>query len=209
MPGSLSNGRAVSGSLLSTLSISDQLFFSKHSFGPIQRSPFSCIHHAFEAHVESHPQSLAVVDPFAPSDLKSITYSELDRQANFLARHLRDIHGVVPGKRVCLLIERSIFMIIGIVAILKSGASYIPLDGNIVADSTLSHIIQDSEANCVLSLRKYASRVISANVPSICLEDVLATITDAECGKPVDLSNPDDSAYIVYTSGKLGLFVNY
>lgn len=205
MPGSLSNGRAVSGSLLSTLSISDQLFFSKHSFGPIQRSPFSCIHHAFEAHVESHPQSLAVVDPFAPSDLKSITYSELDRQANFLARHLRDIHGVVPGKRVCLLIERSIFMIIGIVAVLKSGASYIPLDGNIVADSTLSHIIQDSEANCVLSLRKYASRVISANVPSICLEDVLATITDAECGKPVDLSNPDDSAYIVYTSGTTGV----
>ncbi|KAF7416084.1 hypothetical protein PC9H_002344 [Pleurotus ostreatus] len=205
MPGSLSNGRAVSGSLLSTLTISDQLFFSKHSFGPIQQSPFSCIHHAFESHVESHPQSLAVVDPFAPSDLKSITYSELDRQANFLARHLRNIHGVVPGKRVCLLIERSIFMIIGIVAILKSGASYIPLDGNIVADSTLSHIIQDSEANCVLSLRKFASRVISANATSICLDDVLATITDDECGKPVDLSNPDDSAYIVYTSGTTGV----
>lgn len=180
--------------VLDQLSLSDRDFFNEYSFGKTQPSPFSCVHHAFEFHALSYPQLLAV-DNLGDT----ITYAELDRQANCLARQLRDA-GVGPGSRICLLVERSVFMVVGIVAVLKSGAAYVPLDGNIVADSTLAHVLRDSASSLVLTLRKYLPR--AANHQTICLEDAVCQVSSGHCTKPVDLSTSRDSAYIVYTSGK-------
>ncbi|KAF4590153.1 putative NRPS-like protein biosynthetic cluster [Pleurotus pulmonarius] len=182
---------------LDQLSLSDRDFFNKYSFGKSLQSPFPCVHHAFEFHALSYPHLLAV-DNLGDT----MTYAELDRQANCLARQLRDA-GVGPGSRICLLVERSIFMVVGIVAVLKSGAAYVPLDGNIVADSTLAHVLRDSESSLVLTLRKYLPRV--PNHQTICLEDAVCQISSGHCTKPVDLSNSRDSAYIVYTSGTTGV----
>lgn len=102
---------------LSNLSAADKLQFTKFGFGKALPCPFRCIHHAFEFHTHATPQAIAVED-FG----HQITYSELDRQANCLATRLCEIIGVNGNsRRVCLLVERSILMVVGILAVLKAG----------------------------------------------------------------------------------------
>ena len=102
---------------LQHLSLEDQQRFNRFSYGAPQLAPFSCIHHAFEHHAAIQPDAVAVEHLG-----DTITYAELDRQANILANHLR-ASGICPGTRVCLLVQRSILMVVGIVAVLKAGAS--------------------------------------------------------------------------------------
>lgn len=187
--------KVFSQEALHTLSANDKDLFSKFGLGDIIDSPFHCVHHAFEFQARNHPDSIAVED-----FQHRITYSELDRQANCLAALLRG-KGIAPSSRVCLLAERSILMIVGIVAILKAGGAYVPLDGNVVSDSTLKHALRDSASSLVLVQRKFVERV--HDVPTICLEESICDSASAtHCRKPVDLSTTTDSAYIIYTSGK-------
>lgn len=196
-PGATNDAADMAASLLHALSPEDQRLFARFSFGARQRVPFGCVHHAFEHHAAAQPDAVAV--EYLGS---SITYGELDRQANILANHLRS-SGVRPGVRVCLLVQRSILMVVGIVAVLKAGGSYVPLDGAIVTQSTLEHVIKDSEAKLVLTMNEYVHRV--SGTPAFCLED-LGSLEPLDA-KPQDLSVPADPVYIIYTSGMRVLFV--
>ena len=180
-------------SALQRLSAEDTSLFYRFGFGQRIESPYRCIHHAFEHHAAQHPDAIAVEHLGS-----TITYSELDGRANALAHRLRSM-GVKPGARVCLLVQRSIPMVVGIVAILKAGAAYVPLDGGIVTDSTLAFVLKNSQASLVLALADYMHRV--SDLPLINLNDVMAS-SDSTTAKPQDLSSPDDSAYIIYTSGR-------
>ncbi|KAG5648425.1 hypothetical protein DXG03_004999 [Asterophora parasitica] len=186
----------LNGDLLRGLSPGEQSLFSNYGIGERLQSPFASVHEAFEFHAVRHPNSIAVED-FE----QRITYAELDRQANCLASLLR-ARGVLPGSRVCLLVERSIFMVVGIIAILKAGAAYVPLDGNIVSDSTLRHALKDSGALIVVVQRKFTERVNAT--PTICLEDSIChhDPSSSHCLKPEALSKASGSAYIIYTSGR-------
>lgn len=202
MPGSLPHDHAAGAHSLDALSPSDQLFFRTHSFGPTKQPPSSCIHHAFESHAASHPESLAIMTSDVSGASESVTYAELDRRANVLAQHLRDVHDVVPGRRVCFLVERSVDMVVGILGILKSGAAYILLDGNVVDYSTLDHILRD--ADVTLYSRKFLPKAPTTTSGSICIEDVLNAIENSKGAKPADYSKPDDTAYIFYNSTEDG-----
>ncbi|KAI0755006.1 nonribosomal peptide synthetase 12 [Daedaleopsis nitida] len=180
--------------LLHSLPLEDQHRFVRYSYGARLPAPFSCVHHAFEHHAAIQPNAVAVEHLG-----DSITYAQLDRQANILANHLR-AYGVGPGVRVCLLVQRSILMVVGIVAVLKAGGAYVPLDGAIVTQSTLDHVLNDSGARLVLTLKEYLHRVNST--PAFCLEDV-AELPQV-VSKPEDLNAPTDSIYIIYTSGTTG-----
>ena len=178
---------------LENLTPQDASLFVRFGFGRQELSPFHCLHHAFEYQVSQSPDAIAVehLD-------ETITYSQLDQKANGLARRLRDM-GVCPGSRVCLLVERSISMVIGILAVLKAGAAYVPLDGSIVTQSTLEFVLKDSHASVVLALSQYTHRI--TGYPVITLEEAISALEGPQ-GKPRDLSSPDDSIYIIYTSGK-------
>ena len=178
---------------LATLAPRDASLFVTFGFGKHEVPPFRCLHHAFEHHASRQPGAVAV-EHFDDS----ITYGELDRKANGLARRLRSM-GVRPGSRVCVLVERSIPMVIGILAILKAGAAYVPLDGSIVTQSTLDFVLENSQAAVVLTLSQFTHRV--AGRPVIALEDAIAAL-DGPQQKPEDLSSPDDCIYIIYTSGQ-------
>lgn len=182
--------------LLQHLSHPDRQLFTHFGLGEAVEQPFECVHHAFEHHASQRPYDYAVED-FE----NKISFVELNRQANCLATHLRS-KGIGPGFRVCLLVERSILMVVGILGVLKAGAAYVPLDGNVVADKTLNHALKDSGSSLVLVLRKFIDRV--GETPIMCLED---TICDSpystHCRKPEDLAKHTDSAYIIYTSGML------
>lgn len=177
------------------MSTEDTSLFYKFGFGRREEVPFGCVHHAFEHHAARDPNAIA-----AEHLEDTITYGELDRRANALAHRLRAM-GVKPGSRVCLLAQRSVPMVVGIVAILKAGAAYVPLDGGIVTDSTLSFVLKNSRATLVLTLSAYVHRV--SDIPFINLEDTM-DYPNADYSKPEDLSSPDDSVYIIYTSGEQG-----
>ncbi|KAG5641657.1 hypothetical protein DXG03_004536 [Asterophora parasitica] len=192
------DSRAFSPEALQSLSPVGRALFNKFGRGEAREYPLKCVHQAFEFQARSHPEAIAVEDLH-----ERITYAHLDREANCLAAHLRE-QGIFPGARVGLLVERSIHMVIGILAVLKAGGAYVPLDGNIVSSSTLTHALRDSDASLVLVQDKFADRVFMT--PTLSLEEFVCTHkTVAECSKPEELSSPDDSAYIIYTSGTTGI----
>ncbi|THH01899.1 hypothetical protein EW026_g863 [Hermanssonia centrifuga] len=180
---------------LQDLSSHDASLFFRFGFGRRESPPFQCVHHAFEYHASQTPLAIAV-EHLADT----ISYAELDRKANALAVQLRAM-GVRPGSRVCLLVQRSIPMVIGIMAVLKAGAAYVPLDGGIVTQSTLDFVIKNSRSVIVLSLSEYVNRV---NIVPVVDLEALIDSCNGHHEKLQDLSSPDDSAYIIYTSGTTG-----
>ena len=179
---------------LHRLSQADQNLFYEFGVGPSVTSPFECVHHAFEFHAKNQPDAIAVED-FE----NTITYSDLDGRANCLAVHLR-ANGVEVDSRVCFLAERSISMVVGILGILKAGAAYVPLDGNIVSDSTLKHALLGSEAPVVLALKKFSSRVDGRR--TLILEDTICEEhSSTHCVKPEDRGTSTHGVYVIYTSG--------
>ncbi|RDB21480.1 Linear gramicidin synthase subunit D [Hypsizygus marmoreus] len=190
--------KAFHQELLQTLSPVGRALFSRFGRGSGADYPFKCIHQAFEYHARHQPDGIAVEELQA-----KVTYGELDGQANCLASRLRDM-GIVPGSRVGLLVERSIHMVVGILAILKAGGAYVPLDGDVVSNSTLAHALRDSDASLVLIQRRFSDRIFLT--PTLCLEDFSCPHSSkTDCVKPADLSDPSDSAYIIYTSGTTGM----
>lgn len=177
------------------LSPLDKSLFYRFGIGETQKSRFSCVHHAFEHHALRQPDAVAIVN-FE----ENITYGELNRQANCLATRLRDL-GVQIDSRVCVLVERSILMVVAILGVLKAGAAYIPLDGNIVSDSTLAHALEDSGSDVVLTLSKFTTRVQGKTIVN--LEEVICSSPSAHCVKPKDLATTNGGAYVIFTSGKL------
>jgi non-ribosomal peptide synthetase component F len=182
---------------ISNLSPEDQKLFVQYGFGSEEAVPFGCVHHAFAYHAASQPSAIAVEHLG-----ESITYGDIDVKSSRLARRLQS-SGVRQGSRVVLLAERSIPFVIGILAILKAGAAYVPLDGGIVTDSTLSHVINDSEAALTLSMKAYTHRPQSGRV--LCLEDCIEeSETTQLASEPLVASKPTDGVYVIYTSGTTG-----
>ncbi|MEI2393176.1 AMP-binding protein, partial [Priestia megaterium] len=82
------------------------------------------LHELFEEQVKKTPDKLAVV-----SEEKSLTYRELNEKANQLAQTLRG-NNVGPDQLVGIMVERSTYMVVGILAVLKAGGAYVPIDPN-------------------------------------------------------------------------------
>jgi non-ribosomal peptide synthetase component F len=103
-----------------------------------------CLHHLFEQQVERTPEAKAVV-----FNDQSLTYRELNERANRLAHQLIGL-GVQPDTRVAICVDRSIAMIVGVLAVLKSGGAYVPLDPLYPKDR-LTDILTDCAPGIVLA----------------------------------------------------------
>ncbi|NEP14920.1 MAG: AMP-binding protein, partial [Symploca sp. SIO2C1] len=101
-----------------------------------------CIHELFEAQVEKTPEAIALV-----FEEQQLTYSQLNSKANQLAHHLQEL-GVEPDVRVGICVERSLEMIVGLLAILKAGGAYVPLDPS-YPPSRLNYMICDAQLSLV------------------------------------------------------------
>ncbi|PPR06777.1 hypothetical protein CVT24_011277 [Panaeolus cyanescens] len=183
--------------LLQGLSASDKALFYQFGMGPIINAPFNVVHHAFEHYARQQPDAIAVED-FE----EKITYGELDRRANCLAATLRE-RGVVPDSRLCFVTERSISLVVGILAILKAGAAYVPLDGNIVSESTLKTAWRGSETPLVLILKKFVHRLPESQ-PIIYDEVICESHNLEHCIKPHERASENHGCYVIYTSGTTG-----
>ncbi|PYY81922.1 non-ribosomal peptide synthetase [Pseudomonas sp. TKO26] len=155
------------------------------------------LHQRFETQVELYPHALAVV-----YQGQSLTYSELNRQANQLAHQLLDL-GVQPDDRVAICTRRSLEMLVGLVAILKAGACYVPIDPAHPAER-LSYLLEDSAPVAVLIQPALAQRLPTVTAPVLELDSRLWQ--GPSKGNPqVKGLTPAHLAYVIYTSGSTGL----
>ena len=194
-------------SSIESLSLEDRQLFNEFSKGSEVPIPFEVAHHAFEAVAQAHPDLVAV----RHYDGSTITYAELDRRANMLANELIATYGLRIGDRVVCVYSRCIEMVVFILAVLKAGGQYVPLDGGIVTDDTLGFDIADSDAPVVLCLPKFFEKVVRS-IPDD--RRNMVNVVDLDGSSPLwHMGNPsdpmvevttDDGAYVIYTSGTTG-----
>lgn len=178
------------------LSAEDQAFVSTFGRGPQLTVPHDTVHEAFESIVDAYPTVIAAVH----ADRK-ITYHQLDLAANRLAHHLIN-SGLRPRQRVCLVVQRSLEMLIGILAILKAGCQYVPIDGGVASDQALQHIFEDTECRFILCLPKYWDKVKQfVRKDAIVLEVGMDTGAFYSPLRPCVKVSGNDGIYAMYTSG--------
>ena len=157
----------------------------------------ACVHELFEAQVERTPDAVAAVFEDA-----ALSYAELNRRANRLARRLRE-RGVGPDTRVAICVERSLEMVVGVLGILKAGGAYVPLDPAYPPER-LRYLLRDSGAAAVLTRGAPAGPFAELDVPVV---DVAAAdaahLPEANPGR--GKPTPAHLAYVLYTSGSTGL----
>ncbi|MEM9274437.1 MAG: amino acid adenylation domain-containing protein, partial [Cyanobacteria bacterium P01_F01_bin.143] len=156
-----------------------------------------CIHQLFEAQVEKTPDAVAVV-----FEEQTLTYTELNTKANQLAHYLQQL-GVNPNVLVGICVERSLSMLIGLLAILKAGGTYIPLDPNYPSER-LSYILKNSNASVLLTQASVLESIPDNQAQIVCWdkdEELIAQQNPDNLDCPV---TADDLAYIIYTSGSTG-----
>ena len=183
----------------SAITETDMEAFGRLSHGAIVDLPHKLIHEAFGKVAAVHPSVIAV-----EYDGDQMTYKELDLASTRLSRHLLHL-GLCPLDRVVLLAQRSFPMIVAILAVLKSGCQYVPIDGGVVSDANLAHILSDLSPSFVLALSRYtpkAQRLAITGTQILTLEDSWNGLDNCDIDNGFDVSiNPDDGAYIIYTSG--------
>lgn len=181
---------------LDALPTDQQVLVSRFGRGPTVPVPHSTVHQAFEHAADAHPSATA-----ATHRDKSITYSELDTAANRLANHLID-SGLQPRQRVCLVVQRSFEMLVGIFAILKAGCQYVPVDGGVASDEAIRHIMTDTACRFVLCLPKFeekVERLAASRVVIVPLGIDVEAFTSKS--RPRVEVTPADGIYAIYTSG--------
>jgi aspartate racemase len=161
------------------------------------------IHDLFEAQAARSPEATALVCAG-----RRLTYAELNRRANQLARYLRR-RGVGPETRVAICLGQSIEMVVGALGVLKAGGAYVPLDPNAPAER-LAAMERDAQPTVVLATagtHRLYGRSIERPYSRPALVDLDA---EAEAIAGEDGSNlgvdivPDNLAYVIYTSGSTG-----
>ena len=161
-----------------------------------------CLHELFEDQAARAPDAIAVV-----FDDTRLSYGELNRRANQLARHLM-ARGARPDSRVALCLERSPEMVVGLLGILKAGAAYVPVDPDYPTER-IRHMLRDSGAALVVTHSALASQLPLDEAVAICLDgeaDAALLATHAVHDVPIDEAGvgPGNLAYVIYTSGSTG-----
>ena len=161
------------------------------------------IHKLFEEQVDLRPDAIAVT--YAGEKL---TYDQLNRQANQVARYLRTL-GVGPEAIVGISVERSLDMIVGILGILKAGGAYLPVDPAYPAER-ITFMLEDSKAPVLVTQDRVLALLpesvgLEANRTNVSLDGETDTISSFPDHNPDVEMNADHLAYVIYTSGSTGL----
>ncbi|MGN1303249.1 MAG: condensation domain-containing protein [Clostridia bacterium] len=148
----------------------------------------------FEEQVEKTPDNIAVV-----FEDQKLTYRELNQRANSLASYLRS-QKIGRNDIVGIMVNRSLEMIISIVAVLKSGACYIPIDPEYPQDR-IEYMLNNSSAKLLLTFKRLENKVTFDNKLFVELDNELY---NSNKDNLININEPDDLAYIIYTSGSTG-----
>ncbi len=156
-----------------------------------------CIHHLFEEQALKTPDAPAV-----HFDSLTLTYSELNRRSNNLAHRLQRA-GVGPESLVGVFMERSVEMVVALMATLKAGGAYLPLDPQ-QPDRRLQSMLSESNVRVVLTQKRLASRLPLEAPKAIEVDQEFGTLGPDDDKNPDALVAPNNLAYVIYTSGSTG-----
>ncbi|HEX2081523.1 MAG TPA: amino acid adenylation domain-containing protein, partial [Longimicrobium sp.] len=156
-----------------------------------------CIHHLVEAQAARTPDRVAVL--FGG---ESLTYREVDERANRLAHHLAGL-GAGPEVRVGISLERSAEIVVAILAVLKSGAAYVPLDAAYPAER-VAWMREDARATLLLTQSSLRGRFPEGDARIVCVDEDAALIAAQPATAPRAEVGPANLAYVIYTSGSTG-----
>ncbi|MBD2494908.1 non-ribosomal peptide synthetase [Nostoc sp. FACHB-280] len=156
-----------------------------------------CLHELFQAQVERTPDAVAVV-----FEDEQLTYSELNAKANQLAHYLQTL-GIKPETLVGIYVERSLHIVIGILAILKAGGAYIPLDPAYPPER-LAFILQDAQVSVLLTQQHLIENLPPHQANLVCLDTDNNSINKQDKTNPASECTTANLAYIIYTSGSTG-----
>lgn len=155
------------------------------------------IHGLFEAQAERTPDSLALV--FGTDHLN---YAGLNTRANQLAHYLQR-SGVGPGVLVGVCMERSAQMVVALIAVLKAGGAFIPLDPG-DPRTRQAFIVDDARASVLLTLSELQPTLSDHGAKVVCLDSDWSEISRETVGNPSSQVGGEDVAYVIYTSGSTG-----
>ena len=155
------------------------------------------IHGLFEDQAAATPEAIALVH-----DGATLTYRELDRQANRLAHHLRGL-GVGAGSPVGLWMDRSADVVVAILAILKAGGAYAPFDLQ-APPERIAFMLRDASIDLVVTQERMLARLPTDGSRRLCLDTARTAIAAQPDTAPENHSTGDCLAYIMYTSGSTG-----
>ena len=162
-----------------------------------------CVHQLFEQQVQRTPDAVALV-----FQDETLSYTELNRRANQLAHHLHHLsHARVLSSASEILVgicmQRSIEMIVGLLAVLKVGGAYVPMDPELPQER-LAFLLSDSQIAVLLTQQRLLEAWPELSVPAICLDDVWTTIEQEDEHNLGCLVNAEHVACVIYTSGSTG-----
>ncbi|MEH2438441.1 MAG: amino acid adenylation domain-containing protein [Nostoc sp.] len=182
--------------LLSAADCQDLLELSRNqSLIPSQSE--QCIHQLFEKQVEQTPDAIAVV-----FQNQHLTYTELNQQANQLAHHLKT-RKVGPEVLVGICIERSLEMVIGLLAILKAGGAYVPLDPAYPKER-LALILKDAQVSVLVTQQSLLAVLPALESQVVCVDTDKSAIAQESQENLVNQTQLENLVYIIYTSGSTG-----
>jgi amino acid adenylation domain-containing protein len=164
-----------------------------------------CMHELFKDRVKQYPDKIAVLYKD-----ENLTYLQLEERASRLASFLNQ-NGVRRGSLVGIFIERSLDMLVGLLGVLKSGGTYVPIDP-IYPSERILHMIEDADIKIVLTQDHIQHRLPKSNAKTVCLDTEWEVIckdsSRSSSRKYYSYSNkntvPEDSAYVIFTSGSTG-----
>jgi amino acid adenylation domain-containing protein len=156
-----------------------------------------CFHQLFAEQALRTPENIAVV-----FEDQKLTYAELNAHSNQLAHYLQKL-GVKPEVLVGIYMERSLDMMIALLAILKAGGAYLPLDPDLPVEN-LSLRLQDAQAPILLTQQHLATELALESVQVVCLEQVQDAIATESSENPYTDTSIKNLAYVIYTSGSTG-----
>ncbi|MEU6682005.1 amino acid adenylation domain-containing protein [Streptomyces sp. NPDC046832] len=159
--------------------------------------PEASLPELFAARAARHPDAVALT--YGEED---VTYRELDERAGRLAHHLVSL-GAGEGTCVGLFLERGAHAVTAVLAVLKAGAAYLPLDPGYPADR-LAHMIGDGGVGLLVTEEGTRDRLPSAAVRTVDLDRDAPAIAARPATAPPASPAPDDVAYVMYTSGSTG-----
>ena len=154
------------------------------------------VHRLIERQARVHPEAVALL--FGD---EALTYAELNAQANRLAHRLIKL-GVGPEVKVGIAVERSIEMVVGLLAILKAGGAYVPLDPEYPADR-LAYMVEDSGIGLLLTQRGVKDRLPADEELAVLELDGL-DLSNEPTHNPEVAVHGENLAYVIYTSGSTG-----
>ena len=151
----------------------------------------------FEEQAAQMPDRIAVT-----YEGQLLSYGELDKKTNQLARFLRNL-GIGSESMVALMLDRSLEMEIALLGVLKAGGAYIPI-GTAYPEARIEYILDDTKAPVVLTQQRFAYKFLERNIHVFCLDSMWDEIKDLDSTHLDAINGPENLAYILYTSGSTG-----